>query len=267
MVALVTVLAGCGGGQSSSPTVAADTATQGVTDTATSGKATPTPTSTATESGPPFVDGGSLNASALARAHFAALLQSGSFTARLNRSVTYARNGSAVGRAAIVSRVDLLNQRERLTKRFFGPNGSLVLEEARFTNESVTCSVGEDGARCRDGNFTRRRLLGLSFESTPPPALGSPAFSANGTVTRNNATLYRYTATSLRSAVPEGFGTLRGTDPALVEATLLVATTGRIVEYRLTYEAGVDGTRQRWTLVYRTGGIGGTTVEVPPEVG
>ena len=262
-VCLAVVLAGCaGGGPATDATAgtATDRQVTGGTD-APAGTQTPTPRATLTDEHP-YVEGDRVNATAMLLSHFRVLERAESFTVANNLTAAWAANGTSLGRQVVVNRADIAAERWRLTRRSFGPDGTSRIDETRYANATRSCLVGSETA-CRDGGFDRRRVLGLTVETTALESLRGPDFRPAGTVTRDGQALYRYTAETFRDPLPEAAASDLGREPALENATVLVAPDGQVALYRVTYTVATDGGRQRGTLTYTTRALNATTVSPP----
>jgi hypothetical protein len=102
------------------------------------------------------------------------------------------------------------------------------------------------------------------METTSLETIGAPDFRADGIAERAGQSLYRYSASAFRTSLDSNTESeLYGTNPTLVESTLLVHPNGRIVEYSLTYRTGGESP-QELDLTYVTAAINETTFE-PPE--
>lgn len=212
----------------------------------------------------PYVSGGSLDVSALLRTHLEALGRAESFRLTNNGTARYVSNGTQVARFTDVRRFGLSARRASILRRSTATDGTVQGLSARFVNASATCTRTGDEARCGQGGFERQRALGLTVETTSLETLAGPAFAPNGTVERDGRSLYRYTATELRSSLDEDTRAELGPDPSLRSSTLLVAPDGRVVEYRFAVERGDgEGTRVLLERTYRTRAVNATTVRRP----
>lgn len=265
-VCLAVLLVGCAGGGPATDApagTATDGQVAGGTD-APAGTQTPTPRATLADTHP-YVEGNRVNATAMLLAHLRALERAESYTVANNLTAAWAANGTSLGRQAVVNRADVAAERWRLTRRSVAPDGTTRVDETRYENATRRCLVGNE-VRCRDGGFDPRRALGLTVETTALENLRAPAFQPAGTVTRDGQRRYRYTASSLRNPIPEAAASDLGREPALANATVLVAPDGTIALYRITYTVATDGGRQRATLTYTTRGVNATTVTPPPAL-
>jgi|GEM_PF-2527990 len=250
----------------------ADDATATDGDEADSGTVTPAETADAgtvrtVADEHPYVTDGRLDARALARAHLEALGGAESFTLTNNGTVTYASNGTVATRITDVRRFGLASERLLIERRSATPDGTVQGRSSRFDNGTTTCTRYAGEAGCSEGGFDRRRAVGLAMETTSLETLAGPAFAPDGTVERDGRTLYRYSATSLRSDLGESTQSELGPNASLESATLLVAPDGRIVEYRFALERdGGAGTRVGLDRTYRTRAVDATSVTRPSWV-
>jgi hypothetical protein len=212
----------------------------------------------------PYVTDDRLDARALVRSHLDALGRSDSFTLTNNATVRYVSNDSVATRIRDIRRVGLASERLLIERFAASPDGTRQGESGQFANGTTTCNWYGDRRSCSDSGFDRQEALGLAVETTGLETVAGPAFAPDGTVERGGQTLYRYSATSLRPDVGESVRSELGPNATLRDATLLVAPSGRIVEYRFAVERGNgSGTRVLLERTYRTRAVNATTVASP----
>jgi hypothetical protein len=253
VVAVALLLAGCSGGNGGAPE-AADGTEAATPQEATAGEH-------------PAVTEGTVDTSTLVQEHLTVLRGANSFTVLNNRTVTFVDNGSVAGRSVLVNRADVANQRQLQENRVLTPDGDIRDELIRFGNATTTCTLRSGEYECFDGGVSTQRILGSTIETTSLETFGAPDFAPDGIADREGQSLYRYSASAFRTSMDsESESKLFGTDPTLVEATMLVHPSGRIVEYSLTYRTG-DEPSQELDLTYATTAINATTFEPldPPE--
>lgn len=275
VLAVVVLLAGCSGGNGTATEIpdGTETVTPKLTDRTETATPTPVPTDepstpqTAIAGEHPAVTDGTLDISSLVREHLTVLQGAGSFTLLNNRTITYVENGSVSGRTVLVNKADIANQRQRLVKRVFTPDGDIQNELISFRNATTTCTLRSGEAECSDGGVSIQRIIASTMETTSLETVGAPYFRPDGIAEREGQSLYRYSATAFRTSMDSNtMSELYGADPTLMEAILLVHPSGRIVEYSLTYRTGGDAP-QELDITYVTTAINATTFEPldPPE--
>jgi len=224
--------------------------------------ATPTPPE-ATAGEHPAVTESTVDVSTFVRGHLTVLSGLKSFTVLDNRTVTYVENGSVVVRAVQVNKVDMANQRQRVEQRQLAPDVDIPDELILFRNATASCQLRSGEYECGDGGVSTQRLIASTIETTSLETFGAPEFSPDGIVDRDGQSLYRYSASAFRTSMDSTTREeLFGADPSLVEATLLVHPSGRIVEYSLTYRTGGEAP-QELDLAYTTTAVNVTSVEPP----
>jgi hypothetical protein len=262
ILAVVVVLAGCTGGGGPA-TASPPQAESGTGESPASATDTPAPDPTLA-GGHPAANDGTVNVTRLLGDHLRVLSRSDSFTVGFTRTATYVANGSLRTRGEVVNRASLAAERLRIERRSVRGDGRVEFDEIRYANATTSCLVSGNGVQCGDGGVDPRRIVGLTVETTPLETLAAPAYAADGVVQRNGQSLYRYSASSFRSPLPSGTEReLFGEDPSLVDSTLLVHPSGRIVTYTLTYRITAE-TPQELALAYSTSDVNATTV-VPPR--
>jgi len=271
VLAVVLLVAGCTGGNGPTTQTAPGTTTSTSTHEQTAGPTTTTDPATST-AGPtttreaipgehPAVTDGTVDSSTLLGDHLATLRDADSLTVLNNRTGTYVANGTTAFRSSLTNKIDLANTRQHLTVRVYDDDGDLDRHRVQVSNATTTCTGHDETLDCTDTGVDTRRLLGSTVETTSLETLAAPAFTPAGIVEHDGHTLYRYTATEFRTDIDSNTqDELFGDDPTLVDATLLVHPSGRIVQYTITYTTGGD-TDQRLALTYRTTAINTTTVD------
>lgn len=213
----------------------------------------------------PYVDGDSLDASSLVADHLAALRRADSFTLSNNGSARWAANDTLAVRYVDRRLFDLASQRYSIVRRAIEPGGTVASMSGRYANASAVCTSFADDVQCGDGGFDGQQALGLTVETTGLETIAGPAFSPDGTVERDGQSLYRYSATELRSSLDESTASELGSNASLDRTTLLVAPDGRIVEYHFVLERdGGDGARVLLERTYSTRAVNATSVAPPP---
>mgnify|MGYP000515993898 CR=1 FL=1 len=263
MMTVVLLLAGCSGGNGGATGTPAGTETVTQTPESTGELATP---QTAIAGEHPAVTNGTLEISNLVQEHLNFLRGVESFTVLNNRTFSYVENGSVSGRSVLINKGDITNQRQRLEIRAFTRDGDIERELIRYSNATTTCMLRDSESQCSSGGVSTREIIGSTMETTSLETVGAPAFRPDGITNREGQSLYRYSASEFRASLDSNTESeLYGANPTLVEATLLVHPTGRIVEYSLTYQTGSE-TPQELELTYVTEAINATTFEpVNPE--
>lgn len=262
-IAFVVLLAGCtgGGGPATEPT-----GSEAVTDpTGATADATPTHES-ALKDEHPYVEDGQVNASAMLAAHIRAIERAKSLTTINNISNEDVESGTITGGQVLINRANIADQRWHLTTQAFGENWKLDFVTTRYANSSKSCYIEPGNERCRTEGFDRNRALRLTVQDTILETIQGPSFRPAGIVTRDDQSLYRYTADSFRDPLPKSADKVLTPDPVLKNATVLVAQNGRIVEYSISYTWDFDGARQLSDDTYRTRDFNSTTVTPPAEL-
>jgi hypothetical protein len=264
LVAVLLVLAGCSGGPTTTAADGPDATTAAPTVPTTTDPGTPDdPRNDSGLSGThPAVSDGQLNATRLLRGHIEAFRPLASFTVQDSSVVRHAGNESLVVTEAERRRFNISAQRVLVERRLTLPNGTVRNQQVRYTNETLTCAVGET-TECSSGGFNPSEALQATTVDTSLATVPAPRFVPNGTTTVNGTDAYRYTADRLRDSIPAPAQAPLGEDPALRSATLFVSESGQILRYQAVYEGTIDGERYLTTATYGVTAIGETTVPSP----
>lgn len=264
LVALLAVLAGCGGAA----------AGPGAPDVTLTPAPVPTDDPTAVTA-PGLAPEGVVDPTALARAHVAALAHT-SYTLHANQTVRDP-NGTLRWRNVRTTRVAADRRRASVVHAVRGPRARLLGDEGgraafytdgerllRAVTVNGTTSYGVEPATRYDGNWKPWtyvwRSPGGGVWRDVVPLLGALETRVRPTA-RDGERIYRVTATSVDA---EAFAAAeRVVDPRGVSFVAVVDERGVVRAYRLAYEATLDG--ERIVVTRRVGytDLGETTVRRP----
>lgn len=265
LLAVLLVLAGCSGGPTTTTADSPDATTSAPTAPTTTTDPG-TPDDTRNDSGlsgtHPAVSDGQLNATRLLRGHVESFRPLASFTVEDSSVVRHAGNESLVVTEAERRRFNISAQRVLVERRLTLPNGTVRNQQVRYTNETVTCAVGET-TECSSGGFDPTEALRATTVDTSLATVPAPRFVPNGTTTVNGTDAYRYTADQFRDSIPAPAQAPLGEDPALRSATVFVSESGQILRYQAVYVGTIDGTRYLTTATYGVTAVGETSVPSP----
>lgn len=234
----------------------------------------PTPTSTPTEFAPGLTETGVTDPGRLAAAHVRSLNAETSFRTSYALRSSYVErhpNGTVATRVRTRHAIDSPQSLHRVS---WTGNASGVFEVGQVRaprgRAETYCAIGRCLLAVTAENTTTYReqlVLGPSLlTAISTRHLGDLLGAAETTdvrpVEHNGSTHYRLRMTGVRDPAavpaPAGFGAVRN-----VSFTALVAPSGFIREYRLTYTGRRAGRRVRVTETVRFSGVGATAVDRP----